>query len=117
MNIKKMLLSGLAALLITCSYAMPVMAQTADPSPPAQESAPTIRQLEGEEAEQYLLQNDEAAAESVADAADEVESASESAPQTEQRGSDSNAPYLAGAVISVLVFGGVIVFCKVKGNK
>ena len=33
------------------------------------------------------------------------------------KGTNSNAPFFAGAVIAVLVFAGVAVFCRVKGNR
>lgn len=52
-------------------------------------------------------------ADSVEDEADEP-AAAEEQPQSEK---SSNTPYLVGAVLAVVLFIGVAVFCKFKGNR
>lgn len=49
----------------------------------------------------------------VSDAPEETHAASE----TEQPSKRSDLPLFVGAGISVLVFGGVVVFCRMKGNR
>lgn len=57
-----------------------------------------------------------AVAETDAPADDEISYIQEpSAPSA--KGTSSNAPFFTGAVIAVIVFAGIAVFCKVKGNK
>ena len=97
------LIMALAIVFCSSIYAL------AAPSEVAEDTAAGVSQSLSDNAEtDSFLQGSENASPN-SDAASENSSLPESA--------DNNAPFFAGAGIAILAFVGVIIFCKVKGNK
>lgn len=118
----KLFLSLVLALVFVCTGAIAVSASTALPDEAAVESAQTPQVVEITPDTPYEDTTDETAAEDNAavpasdgDAGLEEESQEEQQTQPVRKESN-NTPYFVGAVIAVIVFIGVALYCKFNGD-
>lgn len=114
----KSLLVLMLAVLMLCCTGMVAFAQTLEDSSVPSVSADIAPESEGQETDGVLdpLAKAQNITPDMLEESTSPEQESDSVAAEQQPERDSNIPYFIGAGIAVLVFIGVAVFCKYKGN-